>query len=46
MDGNSGSVLNIRARLRGAEIEIFGHLRKATLFTEPLFDPKAERMRG
>jgi dimethylglycine dehydrogenase len=32
----------------GAEfqIEILGDLRKATLFTEPLFDPKAERMRG
>jgi dimethylglycine dehydrogenase len=28
------------------EIEILGDLRKATLFTEPLFDPKAERMRG
>jgi dimethylglycine dehydrogenase len=28
------------------EIEILGELRKATLFTEPLFDPKAERMRG
>ena len=30
----------------GFEIEILGELRKATLFTEPLFDPKAERMRG
>jgi dimethylglycine dehydrogenase len=32
----------------GAEfqIEILGDLRKATLFTEPLFDPRAERMRG
>ena len=28
------------------DIEILGELRKATLFTEPLFDPKAERMRG
>ena len=28
------------------EIEILGELRKATLFTEPLFDPRAERMRG
>ena len=28
------------------EIEILGEMRKATLFTEPLFDPKAERMRG
>ena len=28
------------------EIEILGHRRKATLITEPLFDPKAERMRG
>ncbi len=32
----------------GAEfrIEILGDLRRATLFTEPLLDPKAERMRG
>jgi len=32
----------------GAEfhIEILGDLRKATIFSEPLFDPKAERMRG
>ena len=28
------------------EIEILGELRKATLFTEPLFDPRAARMRG
>jgi dimethylglycine dehydrogenase len=28
------------------EIEILGEMRKATLFTEALFDPKAERMRG
>jgi dimethylglycine dehydrogenase len=28
------------------EIEILGHLRPASLITEPLFDPKGERMRG
>lgn len=28
------------------EIEIIGSLRKATIITEPLFDPKGERMRG
>jgi dimethylglycine dehydrogenase len=28
------------------EIEILGDLRPATLITEPLFDPKGERMRG
>nr|WP_281413142.1 glycine cleavage T C-terminal barrel domain-containing protein [Marivibrio halodurans] len=28
------------------EIEILGERRAATLFTEPLFDPRAERMRG
>jgi dimethylglycine dehydrogenase len=28
------------------EIEILGELRPATLITEPLFDPKGERMRG
>jgi dimethylglycine dehydrogenase len=27
------------------EIEILGERRKATLITDPLFDPKAERMR-
>jgi dimethylglycine dehydrogenase len=30
----------------GFEIEILGELRRATLFIEPLFDPKAARMRG
>jgi dimethylglycine dehydrogenase len=28
------------------EIEIIGAMRKATIITEPLFDPKGERMRG
>jgi dimethylglycine dehydrogenase len=28
------------------EIEIIGENRKATIITEPLFDPKGERMRG
>lgn len=28
------------------EIEIIGDMRKATIITEPLFDPKGERMRG
>jgi dimethylglycine dehydrogenase len=28
------------------EIEILGEMRPATLITEPLFDPKGERMRG
>jgi dimethylglycine dehydrogenase len=28
------------------EIEILGHRRRATLYTEPLFDPKGERMRA
>ncbi len=28
------------------EIEILGEMRKARLQLEPLFDPKAERMRG
>jgi dimethylglycine dehydrogenase len=28
------------------EIEILGDLRKATLFTDPLFDPDGQRMRG
>jgi dimethylglycine dehydrogenase len=28
------------------EIEILGEMRRATLFTEPLFDPKSARMRG
>jgi dimethylglycine dehydrogenase len=28
------------------EIEIIGEMRKATIITEPLFDPKGERMRG
>ncbi|MEC9469522.1 MAG: hypothetical protein VYA18_07360 [Pseudomonadota bacterium] len=27
------------------EIEILGERRKATIISEPLFDPKAERMR-
>jgi dimethylglycine dehydrogenase len=27
------------------EIEILGERRKATIITEPLFDPRAERMR-
>jgi len=31
---------------REVEIEILGERRKATLFSEPLFDPQAERMRG
>lgn len=31
---------------REVEIEILGEFRKARLFTEPLFDPRAERMRG
>ena len=28
------------------EVEILGDRRKATIITEPLFDPKGERMRG
>ncbi|MBT3781964.1 MAG: hypothetical protein HOF91_18240, partial [Rhodospirillaceae bacterium] len=28
------------------EIEILGEMRPATLITEPLFDPKGERLRG
>jgi dimethylglycine dehydrogenase len=28
------------------EIELIGAMRKATIITEPLFDPKGERMRG
>ena len=28
------------------EIEILGSMRSARLFTEPLFDPQAKRMRG
>jgi dimethylglycine dehydrogenase len=28
------------------EVEIIGEMRKATIITEPLFDPKGERMRG
>jgi dimethylglycine dehydrogenase len=28
------------------EIEILGEMRPATMITEPLFDPKGERMRG
>jgi dimethylglycine dehydrogenase len=28
------------------DIEILGQMRRATLITEPLFDPKAQRMRG
>ncbi len=28
------------------EVEIIGERRKATIITEPLFDPKGERMRG
>jgi dimethylglycine dehydrogenase len=30
----------------GFEIEIIGEQRKATIISEPLFDPKGERMRG
>ncbi len=30
----------------GFEIEILGDLRSASIISEPLFDPKAERMRG
>ncbi len=28
------------------EIELLGEMRKATLFRQPLFDPRAERLRG
>ena len=28
------------------QIEILGEIREAVLISEPLFDPKAERMRG
>ena len=31
---------------REVEIEILGEMKKARLISEPLFDPKAERMRG
>jgi dimethylglycine dehydrogenase len=31
---------------RRVEIEILGDMRPATVVTEPLFDPRAERMRG
>ena len=33
-------------RIDGWEIEILGVMRKATLRTEPIWDPAAERMRG